>query len=63
MKEWKIDKSEVDWQIVPACLCTTGNPNSACPYQQSTDEDLMIKGIYSRYEAENTSSFEHNTDE
>lgn len=34
---------------VESCLCTTGNPNSSCPYSQPQDEDLVIKGIYSRY--------------
>lgn len=46
-------KEYPDWTVEP-CICTTGNLNSACPYQQSTDEDFMIKGIYSRYAAEDS---------
>lgn len=44
-------KDYPEW-TVERCTCSSGNPDSACPYSQPQDEDFMIKGIYSRYEAE-----------
>lgn len=42
-----------DEVTVPACLCKNGY-RKECPYALPEDEVFVIKGIYSRYAAEDS---------
>lgn len=48
MRGYPNKKEYPDW-TVEKCTCYMGHPNPNCSYKQPGDEDLMIKGIYSRY--------------
>lgn len=47
-----------DWQLVPACTCRVGRPDSSCAYTHPENENSVINEIYSKYEAETSTSFE-----